>query len=217
MRKRLSAAGALDGFAEHEILEMLLFYVLPRRDTNALAHELINKFGSVKGVLSASEEELTHDGALSANAAVSLRFFGLLTAYAAREDCGGIDVRDYNRMLEYVGGFFINENKEKFKVFCINSACRVQSVFDAAAGGQGSVTLNFKDLTRIVLNSGCDVIILAHNHPDAPNTPSQEDIAMTRKLITYLSMLDITVLDHYIIGRNGIMSMRSCGLIHPEE
>lgn len=217
MRERLSKNGSLDGFAEHEILEILLFYVFPRGNTNELAHELINKFGSLRGVLSASKEELMQVKSVGENCAFALKFFSMLTAYAARQDIGSVDVRDYGRMLGYVSTFFTDEKTEKIKVFCVNSACKIQSVSDIGKGTADCVGLDFKELTRIVLNSGCNVIVLAHNHPGGVNTPSQEDVAVTRKIINYLKMLDISVLDHYIVGTNGIVSMRSCGMIYSEE
>ncbi len=217
MRERLSKNGSLDGFAEHEILEMLLFYVFPRGNTNELAHDLINKFGSLRGVLNASKEELMQIKTVGENCAFALKFFNMLTAYAARQDIGSVDVRDYRRMLDYVSTFFTDEKTEKIKVFCVNSSCKIQSVSDIGKGTSDCVGFDFKELTRIVLNSGCNVIVLAHNHPGGENTPSQEDVAVTRKIINYLKMLDISVLDHYVVGANGIVSMRSCGMIYSEE
>lgn len=217
MRERLSKSGSFDGFAEHEILEILLFYVFPRGNTNELAHELITKFGSLRGVFNASKEELMQVKSVGENCAFALKFFNMLTVYAARQDIGTVDVRDYGRMLDYVNTFFTDEKEEKIKVFCVNSACRIQSVSDIGSGTSDCVEIDFKELTRIVLNSGCNVIVLAHNHPGGMNTPSQEDIAVTRKIISYLKMLDISVLDHYVVGANGITSMRSLGMIYSEE
>lgn len=217
MRERLSKSGSFDGFAEHEILEILLFYVFPRGNTNELAHELITKFGSLRGVLNTSKEELMQVKSVGENCAFALKFFNMLTVYAARQDIGTVDVRDYSRMLDYVNTFFTDEKEEKIKVFCVNSACKIQSVSDIGSGTSDCVGIDFKELTRIILNSGCNVIVLAHNHPGGMNTPSQEDIAVTRKIISYLKMLDISVLDHYVVGANGITSMRSLGMIYSEE
>ncbi|MBO5448256.1 MAG: RadC family protein [Ruminococcus sp.] len=217
MRERLRKSGSLDGFAEHEILEMLLFYVYPRGNTNQLAHELIERFGSLKGVMNASKDELMQVRSVGESCALAIGFFNMLCGYVRRQELGGIDVRDYGKMLEYIPTFFTEEKNEKFKIFCVNSSCRIQSVSDVSSGTENSVPVNFKELTRTVLNSGCRIVVLAHNHPGAPNTPSQEDIAVTREIINYLKMLDITVLDHYVVGINGIMSMRSCGMIHGEE
>lgn len=217
MRERLRKSNSLDSFAEHEILEMLLFYVFPRGNTNDIAHRLLVRFGSLKGVLCASEEELLQVKDMGSSAALAIKFFDMFTNYVKRQEIGAVDVRDYGRTIEYVSTFFAGEKKEKVKIFCVNSSCRIQSVTDAARGADSSVLVDFKELTKTVLNSGCSVIIIAHNHPGAANTPSQEDIAVTRKIMNYLRMLDITVLDHFIVGENGTLSMRSCGLIHSEE
>lgn len=204
---------SFEGFSEHEIMEMLLFYVFPRGNTNPLAHQLTEKFGTVKGVLNASPEELTQLNDVNVNCALALKFFNILTSYVARQELGGIDARDFEKMLEYAKTFFYGEKTEKIKVFCINNKCQVQSVSDAGVGTSDRVTLDFKELTKIILNSGCNNIILAHNHPNAQSDPSQEDIILTRKVQNYLAMLDINVLDHYVIGDDGITSMRSGGLI----
>ena len=217
MRKRFAENYTFDGFAEHEILEMLLFYVIPRANTNQIAHALIDRFGSIKGVLSASPEELKDVSGLSENGAIALKFFNQLGAYTDKQIFENPDARDFQKSLDYVKTFFKDEKKEKIKVCCINNGCRFQSVTDVSTGQSDHVTLDIKELTKIVLNSGCSTIILAHNHPSALNTPSQEDIILTRKIMGYLRMLEITLLDHYIVGTNGIISMRNCGLIYDSE
>ena len=214
MRSRLRECMSLDGFAEHEILEMLLFYVFPRGNTNEIAHSLLNRFGSIKGVLQASESELVRVNDVGENCALAMKFFNMLISYVSRQELGNVDVRDYSRMMKYVETFFCGEKKEKIKVFCINNSGRVQSCLYVGTGSSDKVQRGFKDLTNTILNSGCNYAAIAHNHPGADNTPSQEDIILTRKLINYLNLLDIQLLDHYVVGDNGTLSMRSCGFIY---
>ena len=194
MRKRFKESGNFKGFSEHEILEMLLFYIVPRKNTNDIAHELIKKFGSLNSVLNASVEELSSVKDMGESSANSLLFFRELINYCFR-----------------------NEKQEKFKVICIDSGFHIKSVTDISAGGARFTPVDFRELTKAVLNSGTDIVILAHNHPDSPNTPSQEDVTLTREVMRYMRCLGVTVLDHYITGKNGTISMRNCGLIHDME
>ena len=172
MRKRFKESGNFKGFSEHEILEMLLFYIVPRKNTNDIAHELIKKFGSLNGVLNASVEELSSVKDMGESSANSLLFFRELINYCSTVTDSRID---------------------RF------------------------TPVDFRELTKAVLNSGTDIVILAHNHPDSPNTPSQEDVTLTREVMRYMRCLGVTVLDHYITGKNGTISMRNCGLIHDME
>ena len=119
--------------------------------------------------------------------------------------------------LSFVNNCFRNEKQEKFKVICIDSGFHIKSVTDISAGGARFTPVDFRELTKAVLNSGTDIVILAHNHPDSPNTPSQEDVTLTREVMRYMRCLGVTVLDHYITGKNGTISMRNCGLIHDME
>lgn len=217
MRNRFAENYTFDGFAEHEILEMLLFYAIPRANTNQLAHSLIEQFGSIRNVLAASPEELKSVKGLGDSGVTALKIFYQLSFYINRQGISTPSVKDFSASLEYVKTFFKDEKKEKIKVFCINNSFRFQSAKDVSTGKNDHVSLDFKELTKIILNSECNCIILAHNHPFALNTPSQEDIILTRKLMGYLRMLDITMLDHYIVGTNGIISMRNCGLIYDSE
>ena len=217
MRERYAKSGKLDGFAEHEIMEMLLFFVFSRKDTNAIAHELISQFGSVGGVLRAPVDRLRQVESIGENAAVMLSLFGSICDHVSRQKYENLDIRDFEGFSEYMRSLFAQEHSECFKVLCINDSMCVSMVSGISAGSGSSTSVNIRELARVVLNSASRNIILAHNHPEAASRPSQEDIVLTRKIMQYLAPLDITVIDHYIVGRDGAVSMRSCGLIHDME
>lgn len=217
MRKRFKESGNFKGFSEHEILEMLLFYIVPRKNTNDIAHELIKKFGSLNSVLNASVEELSSVKDMGESSANSLLFFRELINYCSNVTDSRIDIRNISAALSFVNNCFRNEKQEKFKIICIDSGFHIKSVTDISAGGARFTPVDFRELTKAVLNSGTDIVILAHNHPDSPNTPSQEDVTLTREVMRYMRCLGVTVLDHYITGKNGTISMRNCGLIHDME
>lgn len=217
MRKRFKNSMSLEGFAEHEVLEMLLYYMIPRKNTNFIAHELIKKFGSIKNVMEASVEELSAVSGISEACAYSIKFIYAASKMFTRGEISHIDVRNFEQMYEYVGGFFENERVEKIKVICINNRFHVQSCSEISVGGSGRAALDFKEMTRTILNSGCSLVALAHNHPNGVCQPSEEDIILTRKAMVYLNTLEITLLDHYITGIDGTISMRNCGFIYDME
>ncbi len=217
MRERFSKSERLDGFAEHEIMEMLLFFILTRKDTNAVAHDLISQFGSVRGVLNAPVERLKQVEGIGENTAVMLRLFGAITEHVGRQKFENVDVRELSVFAEYVSSLFAQETNECFKVMCITPDMHVGMVAKISSGSASSTPVDMRELARNVLNSGGENIILAHNHPDASCRPSQEDIILTRKIMQFLSPFNIRVLDHYIVGKDGTVSMRSCGFIHDME
>lgn len=217
MRKRFASDPRLDGFAEHEIMEMLLFFILTRKDTNAIAHDLIDQFGSVRGVLNAPVERLKQVKDIGDNGAVMLKLFGAIADHAGSQRLDNVDVRRLGELSEYVKGLFANESVECFKVMCITPDMHVGTVARISGGTADSTPVDMRELVKTVLNCGAQNIILAHNHPDAPCRPSQEDIVLTRKIMQCLAPFDVSVLDHFVVGKDGSVSMRSCGFIHDME
>lgn len=217
MRERLKNAGNLDSFAPHEILEILLFYIFPRGNTNPLAHRLMDKFGTIKGVLGASSEELGQIDSMGESGIFALKFFDMLIEYVAHEEIRGVSVKDFENVKNYVCDSFKNNQQEAAKAFCVNSANQIKSVNPLSVGSEDSVSIDYKEIVKIALNNDCSYIILAHNHPQKTSKPSFEDIASTRRLISCLRTLDITLFDHFVIGNDGIVSMRESGFIHIDE
>ena len=217
MRERFAKDARLDGFAEHEIMEMLLFFILARKDTNAIAHDLIRQFGSVSGVLSAPVDRLKQVKDIGDNGAVMLKLFGAISDHVSRQQFINIDARDREAFSEYVRNLFIHENVESFMVICITADMHVGMVSRISSGTASSTPVNLRELVRTVLNCGGEDIILAHNHPSSTCRPSSDDLMLTRKIMQDLAPFNISVLDHYIVGNDGVMSMRSCGFIHDME
>ena len=116
MRKRFKESGNFKGFSEHEILEMLLFYIVPRKNTNDIAHELIKKFGSLNSVLNASVEELSSVKDMGESSANSLLFFRELINYCSTVTDSRIDIRNISAALSFVNNCFRNEKHEKFSL-----------------------------------------------------------------------------------------------------
>lgn len=207
-----------DNLAEHEILEMLLFYCYPQRNTNPIAHELLNKFGSISNVLNASLEDLINSGIIGESPAINLKFFNALNVYLHKQNTTNeIDFCNIPKLKSYISDTFYGVNHEQFKIYFTDNSYKVKSYTDISTGSSNSVELNLREVTKAVLNSSSSYFFIAHNHPDAPSTPSDEDIFLTRKIITHLRNMDIHLLDHFVIGTDGVTSMRQSGLIYDHE
>lgn len=215
MKQRYREHMDLKGFADHEILEMLLFYCYSRRDTNKLAHQLISRFGSIENVLSADVDELISSGLLGENPAYTLKFFNAFHSYLnIKKVSKAIDGRDIPALKVYISSQFSGEFLEKVMLFFVDSSFRIKKSTVLNAGSLNEVVMDLRLITKTILNSGCDNVFIAHNHPEAKSKPSQEDVIATRNLIRHLSAMDITLLDHFICGDDGVSSLRQLGLIY---
>ncbi|MGN0601756.1 MAG: RadC family protein [Oscillospiraceae bacterium] len=218
VKERFKKDMNFDNFAEHEILEMLLFYCIPQHNTNDIAHNLLNKFGSLSNVLSASPEDLINSKIISENTAVSLKFFNSLNIYLhLKNNDDEVDFCNIPELKAYIKDTFYGVTFEQFKIYFTDNSYKVKSYMDISTGSDKSVELNLREITKAVLNNGSSYFFVAHNHPDAPAAPSDEDIYLTRKIITHLRSMDIHLLDHFIVGNDGIISMRQSGLIYDHE
>lgn len=218
MRSKFAKSMNLSNFEEHEILEMLLFYCYPRGNTNQTAHRLINRFGSLSGVLDASFEELTASKIVGENPALSLKFFNALNIYLHSDKTSDeIDIRDIPRLKAFIGDLYYGISYEQFKLFFTDNSYILKNYMDIQTGTSQAVEVNLRNVTKAVLNSGVNYFFIAHNHPDSSSAPSDEDILLTKKIITHLRSMDIHLLDHFIAGNDGISSMRQLGLIYDFE
>lgn len=218
MKDKFRKSMNFGSFAEHEILEMLLYYCYPQRNTNNIAHELIKRFGSVSKVLESPYEELVDSGILGEGPALSLKFFNSLNIYLHKQgNDEKVDIRDIPKLKTYISEFFYGSSFEQFKLFFVDNSYTLKSHTDLKTGTGNSVEVSLREVVKAVLNSGATYFFIAHNHPGAAAAPSDEDILFTRKILTQLRSMDIHLLDHFIIGNDGISSMRQSGLIYDHE
>ena len=217
MRSRFLKDPELSGFAEHEIMELILFFVFPRGDTNAVAHRLLDTFGSVIAVVNAPVEKLAKVENIGQNSAVMLKMLGSVAKYLDKQDLLHIDVRDIPKLSQYLKAMFAGELSERFVVMTVNSNMRINSVEQVTVGGQSVVCPDLKEMAKAVFSSSEENIMLVHNHPGGTSKPSGDDIILTRKIMQYFSPFGINVLDHFVVGRDSVTSMRACGFIYDTE
>ncbi len=210
MRKRFLENG-LHGFSEHEMLEMLLFYVHKRNDTNEIGHDLIDTFGSLKGVLDADYHDLLQVEQIGEQAAVLLKLLPqLFQAYQ-----NGGETHRILRTDETRSAFFMhklqNETDEVVLLAGLDEQQRLLHWMEIARGIPNQVEINLRQLVQAALQLQCASVLLAHNHPLGKAAPSYEDVRVTSTISRLLRDIGMDLQDHYIVADGKVISMKQCG------
>lgn len=212
MRERFFKTG-LDGFEPHEVLELLLTYSIPRKDTNIIGHTLIDTFGSISAVFDAPFEALLRVKGITENSAALIKMVPQILRFYKN----GMNESSCLNTIEKVTGFFsvafIGLTKEEFKVCCLDNGLNVISCTTVAIGTNKSAPITARLVAEAAFKANSSNIIIAHNHPDTSCTPSEADKIVTRKLRSSLKAIDIDILDHIIVGKDGVLSFKKIGLI----
>ena len=189
--------------ADHELLELALFYAIPRRDTNETAHRLLEQFGSLDRVLTAPEQELEQVEGVGQNAAVLLRLIGAMGDRARRP---GREEKIVTS-VDQAGAYFLR----------LLDGQRTEQLYQLCVDGKGKVlscrVLSLRQAVENALLSGASGVFLAHNHPSGVALPSQADVQATVQVRDALKRLDIRLIDHIIVADGDFVSMASSGLL----
>ncbi len=211
MKQRYLSQG-LDGFSDHEALELLLYYAIPRSDVNPLAHRLIDHFGSLHAVLDADVAELTEVEGVGESTALLLRFVRdmnrryLLNRQEKRPSMA--DPRDAGKMfLPYFYGIHV----ERVYAAFVDDELRLLSCRLLFEGGINSAPISARKLVEAAIRERATGVILAHNHPASQAIPSVEDREATLQLRNALEAVQIRLLDHIIVAGEDYISMEECG------
>ncbi len=207
MRQRFVQTG-FDGFSPHQIIEMLLFYAVPRADTNLIAHRLIDRFGSVAEVFDADISELREVKGVSENAAVLFKMIPASAAVYFGGKTEGVVYDNSDKLKELFRRSFIGCSDEEFRVACFNNDLTLAKIKTVAKGSPGSADVNIRAVAECIFDSRCTMAAFGHNHPKAAPAPSEEDIRFTRRVNQVLKELDVYLMDHIIVGQNSCFSMR---------
>ena len=200
----------LNSMPDHNILEMLLFFGIPQRDTNPLAHELIERFGSFSGVLEAGKADLLSVKGMTESAACLLTLF--LPVYKRyindlhkkkRKFTDAKDVADYLRPL------YLDTNNERVYALCLDSEDRVIACRVVSDGDIDSSSFDIRKLASIVLEVKAKKVILSHNHPNGSLMPSKADGNATNFASELLRLLKVELVDHIIVTDKSHFSMKN--------
>ena len=208
MRDRFIHDKGFENFEDHQILELLLFYANARGDTNPVAHELLEQFGSMKGVLEARPEQLMQVKVIGKQQAVLISMVVPLTrvwhrcAMAAPQRIG-----NSREAEEYCLSILAGERTERFYVISLNAKCNVLGRRKISEGSLSEVSAYPRMVMETALNYNAHSVLLCHNHPGGTCAPSPEDISSTIQLQRLLNGVGILVLDHIIIAGDRSYSM----------
>jgi DNA repair protein RadC len=213
LRQRFINEG-LNSFEDHQVLELLLFYTIPRRDTNELAHRLIDKFGTLANLLDASPEIIEKEGKVNRNTAVFLAMIPQLARRYILQKQGKKPVLDSScKAGKYVTSLFIGKNYEAFYVCCLNSQNRLNYAALVHEGTINEAPVYPRLIVETALRYQASSVILAHNHPGGSLRPSTADIEVTRRICDALNTISITVIDHLIAAGDEYFSFAENGLL----
>ncbi|WP_297196119.1 JAB domain-containing protein [uncultured Flavonifractor sp.] len=205
-----------DSFPDHKLLELLLFYANPRSDTNPLAHELLERFGSLAGVLDASPEELQKVKGVGEHAAVLFKaakeLSGRYLTVRTQMDDIARNSRDYFSQLRY---YFFGAQRELLYLLCMDGKHKVLGIRKLGEGNVNSVNITPRLLAEAALSLNAAAVVLAHNHVSGIALPSDEDIATTESLAPFLAKLGIELVDHVIFVDDDMVSLRDSGFYKP--
>ena len=209
LRQRLRDNG-LDGFSPHEALEFLLFYAIPRQDTNAIAHSLLDRYGTLLGVLDAPEEDLVKVEGVGANTAMLLHFLPRFFRMALLETADTL-LNTTSLRGEYLRMWFNGEQEERIYALCLDSRGKLLARRKIGDGDFLHAPLAIRALLGSALLTSASGVVLSHNHPGGCAIPSEADYAATEAARNALAGIQVELLDHIIVSGHDYVSLRDSG------
>ena len=188
-------------FESHELMEILLFYSIPRINTNEIAHRLIDRFGSVRGVLDASIEELCSVEGIGLKSAELIR---LVTELYLRCSVESIDTTKqftkYSQVCEYLNARYIGLSKEVVYLLIFNNSMRLIAAEKIAEGTSNSAAIRSDVVLRCAYSYNSNNVILAHNHPGGKAIPSGADITATGLIRNHIAGYGVKLIEHFVVA-----------------
>ena len=208
----------LDNFDELYVLELLLFYCVPRKDTNPLAHSLLNRFGDLNGVLDASAAELEKVPGVGENISTFLtmvkevnRFYDVNASRKIRI------LRTIDQCGEYLIPRFKGRENETVFLLCLDAKCKVLCCKEVGEGSVNSANVPIRRIVEMALGANATTAILAHNHPSGLAIPSDDDVQTTLRLARALESVDIVLADHLVVSGDDFVSIAQSGYYQPGQ
>ena len=211
----------IDGFAEYEILELLLTYCIPRKDTKPIAKELLNKFKSLDNVFKADLDKLSAIDGLGKNSVAFLKLIGDLPSIIYKDELKNkklidketLKISNKDILLKYLRNKIGYEEIEKFYVLYLSSSNEVIEFEENSVGTLDRSSVYPREIYKKIINLNAKSIILAHNHPSDNITPSKCDIELTNEIARGLKNFGALLIEHIIITKNSYFSFLEEGLI----
>lgn len=213
MKQRYLEQG-IDSMEDHEVLEMLLYFALPYRDTNELAHRLLNDFGSLANVLEADVYALQQVKGIGVNASFLLNFIPQLAGRYYRDRWREMpSLFEGDDLMEYIRTLFVGRSEETLFMICMNAKGQVKNVVKLGEGTVDEVVFYTAKVVETALQNKCSYVILAHNHPGGTPSISRDDVDMTKKCNNALHAVGVKLVDHVIVCGSKSISMNTKSLL----
>ena len=213
MRQRFLKSG-LEGFADHEALDLLLFYAIPRQDTNPIAHRLMERYGSLSAVLSAPAEDLKKVEGIGESAAVLLKAAGQIAQKARLSDATAQrPLTDVEAVGAYLLERYAGETHEMLYELCLDQKGKLLACKRLSEGSASSAALDIRKVVENAILTSASAVILAHNHPSGIALPSDDDCTATTRAARALQTIGVTLADHIVVADDDFVSMAQSGYL----
>jgi DNA repair protein RadC len=213
LRDRFMNQGA-DALADYELLELLLFYSIPRRDVKPLAKQLIEKFGGLAGVFSATPERLAELDDVTYQTIVELKTVKALAGRMGQAEIAEQPVlSSWNKLIRYLKAQMGHDMNEQFRIVFLNTKNMVIADEVQQKGTVNHTPVYPREVIKRALELGATALIMVHNHPSGDPTPSAADIEMTKEVAEAGERLGIVLHDHIVISKRGHSSFKEMGLL----
>lgn len=211
LKSRFLAQG-LGSFEDHNVLELLLFYSIPRSDTNEIAHNLLNEFKTLSGVFDAPVEELCKIKGISKHSATLIKLIPEITSVYNTDKTKDIKII---KSTKEVGKFFLprfyGKKNEEVHVLLLDDKKNVIRCDKLFEGTVNSTPITVKKVVAAAVNSNATAVVIAHNHPGGVALPSRSDRVATEKIFKALKLINIELCDHIIVADDDFVSMADSG------
>ena len=205
-------SGGFSNFSDIEKLEFILYFAISRKDTNPIAHKLLDEFKTFDKVLEAPIESLAKINGLGEHSAILLHLFlDVLNEYG-KSKCDSY-INSTTEAKHYASNLYNGVFVEQFYVVCLATNNKVLLCKKIKTGTASEVNVQMKEIVSLALTNNCERVVLVHNHPNGTSMPSDEDISFTAKLTINCIMNDIEIIDHIIAGQNNQFSFEESGIL----
>lgn len=203
----------IDCFEEHEILEIFLYTAYSRRNTNDISHQLINKFGSLQGVLNAGYHELVEEDNVGITAAALISFMKDFARKYNTAEMSGMRLHNTDTARDFCFELMKKLASEEAHALFLDKSMNLIGESLIASGSRCAVEFDLRTIVTKAIHTQCSNLILTHNHPGGVLLATSADVAATRRVASALKNIGINLMDHIIVSEEGSYSMRVAGLL----
>ncbi len=216
--RKIYMENGIEALSEYEVLELLLFYSIPRKDTNDIAHALLNEYSTLEGVFQADPQRLTLIKDVGLNTAVLIKLIQDLNLRMNTDKVKrGVVFSDPYTAGDYIKSFFLGKQHEMLYAFFLNKGNRLLGWEKIADGAVDSISVDSSRIIRAALKYKTCYVMLAHNHPGGKPTPSEDDKITTRIVSGALALVGLTLKDHFIVTSEAVFSFSDANLFREDE